>query len=132
MSPLGAAEQRDRAQARMATQRVRAALVSVGCGDAFCLAQRAEQIAASQLCQIGIAPAAARQFHKQGWLVFDTVEALWEERHAVEVRANADIVVARNFRDVLDVISDDAQINFRTRIGAGPRDQAFAYGCRIA
>src|SRR5690606_19387916 len=100
--------------------------------DPLGLAQSAKHIAAGELGEIAIAPAAAHQLDEQVRIIFDAIEPFREPRHAVIVRSDADIVAAGDTSDVLDVIGDNANIDGGTRIGLDPSGDACCYGRRIS
>ena len=72
----------------------------------FRLAKHPQHIAAGELGEIGVAPAAADQFGEQQRIAVDAAKPGGRDLDAVEIAADADMIVAGDLGDVLDVIGD--------------------------
>ena len=75
-------------------------------GNLFGIAQDSEDIQASHFLDVVFGVAAAHQFGQQGWIAGDIVQALYTAVKAFEIRAEADVIDAGDFADVVDVIGD--------------------------
>ena len=100
-------------------------------GDRFGAAHHAQHIAAGELGQIRVAPAAADQLGEQQGIAADAVHA---GRRAldvdpVEVAAEADMVVARDLDDMLDMVGDQADVGRRRADAPSPIRRASLSAC---
>lgn len=103
-----------------AHQRAAPPLVSALGGDTLGLPQGAEQIAAGELGEVAIAPAAAHQFDEDERVIFNAVDAFREKIDAVEIAANADVIAPGDAGDMFNVIRDISDIDARARVGFAP------------
>ncbi len=93
---------------------------------------RTQQVFAGDLGEIRIAPAAARKFDEQRRILVDTFETGRCDRNAVEVRAEADVIYARDLADVIDVIGDIGDRDGRRRMPGIPFRQRRARAIGLA
>ena len=99
----------------------------IDCGDRLGLAQHAQHVAAGELGEVLVAPAAADQLGEQQW---DSPGRRQARRachaNAVEVAADPDMVVAGDLGDMLDMVGD---LRDGRPAGAGcAASQAFSAG----
>ena len=81
----------------------------------LCRAKDAEQIAPGEFFEVAVAPAAADQFSEEVGEAAHVLEPSGLVRAAVEVAADADVIVAGDAGDVVDVVRDLGQRRGRRR-----------------
>jgi hypothetical protein len=88
--------------------------------DLLGLAHHAQDVEAENLLDIALRVAALEQFRGQQRILRHVIELLHDLRDAVEVAADADVIDARDFADVIDMIGDVCDARARRRIGRRP------------
>src|SRR6266478_1799995 len=88
--------------------------------DRFRVAHHAQQIAASELGEIAVAPTPTCEFLKQCGILVDAVQTQGSNWDSVEVGAESDAIHTRHLAYVLDMIGDHRNGHDRRRVGSFP------------
>src|SRR5262245_42335205 len=83
----------------------------------LCLPQHAQRVPAQDLDDRLTVVATVEQLLRDVWIARHVFELARHRAHAVEVRAEADVIAAGDLDDVLDVIDDVVDAAARDRVG---------------
>ena len=98
--------------------------------DLLGLCEDAQHVAARELLEVGVAPAAPRQLGEECRILRDVLEPDDGLGDAVEVAADADVIDARDLAHVLDRVRDVGDRRRRPRMRRAPGRDLGAHGRR--